>query len=107
MNEVVSYEAVYEDSPPPGRYLVVEIPKNNGETQEQDVIEVENLEVIEGVLICNYKILKDSLPDEQAIELIMKSLLNEFCDNYYYDKARQVKFKNTETNFSETILHSL
>lgn len=104
-NEVFTYEAVYEDTPPPGKYLVLKIGKKNGEPQEQTEIEVENLEVTDGVLICNYEIFDDSLSDKQAIQLIMKHLLQDFCDNYYFDKAKQVKFTNTATESSETTHH--
>ena len=101
MNEAVTYEAAYVDSPPPGKYLIIEVRTEDGEKREHIIVEVENLEAKDGLLICNYEILDDSLDDSQAVRLITESLIKEFCGNYYYDQAKQIHFTNIKSKVNK------
>lgn len=101
MDETSTYEAVYVDSPPPGKYLIIETQTENGGKREHILVEVENLEVNDGLLICNYVILDDPLVDSQAIRLITDFLIKEFCGNYYYDQAKQLQFTNIKSKVSK------
>lgn len=106
-DDTSTYEAVYVDSPPPGKYLIIDTQTENGGKREHIIVEVENLEVKDGLLICNYEVLNEPLGDSEAVRLITNFLIKEFCGNYYYDQAKQIQFTNIKSKVSKIVPYLL
>lgn len=105
LNEInpIEYEGAFADRPDPGYHVIYRKAVNNKNQPEVDVIKIPVLDVQNRTLVCKYEILANEITDEQARNLVLSVILEEFADNYYKDVADEIEFINTKSGFNTKV----
>ena len=103
--DITQYEGVYTEVTMPGYHVILQRSSNGHNLPRTEVIKIPVLELEEETLICKYEILKDDITEAMAQSLIKYVLLDEFCDNYYKNKANIIDFINLNLNTHHQIVY--
>jgi hypothetical protein len=98
-----NYEGAYADVPPPGFHVISRLERAGSEPLSVDVIKIPVLEPRGRELYCSYEILVHDIDDDEASELIIDVILDEFTDHHYRAGADTITFQNVRTLVRQTM----